>query len=57
MKQKLYRVVWEIDVYADTPLAAAKDAFETMQTPGTTSNYFTVKQKGKKPVNVDLESE
>jgi hypothetical protein len=37
-----YQVLWEIDVEADSPGAAAQEAFEAMQAPETTATFFTV---------------
>ena len=59
MKNKSYRVTWEIDSEAETPLEAAKEAFRHMQEPGTTANFFTVREQRKyaRSVIVDLQEE
>lgn len=49
-----FHVVWEIDIYAETPREAAKQAFAHMQRLNTTANYFEVyDQDGEKNI-VDL---
>lgn len=59
MKDKNYLVRWEINISAETPLEAAKDAFRLMQTPGTTANCFSVREERKyaRSVTVDLQEE
>lgn len=59
MKLKSYRVVWEIDIEAKSPLEAAKEAFRHVQEPGTTANYFSVREDRKyaRKVTVDLQEE
>ncbi|MGW5147556.1 hypothetical protein [Rhodococcus koreensis] len=37
-----YRVIWEIDIDADTPQQAAEKAWETMRKPDSTANVFRV---------------
>lgn len=37
-----YRVTWEIDISASSPLEAAREAFGHMQRPGTTATVFEV---------------
>lgn len=37
-----YQVLWEIDVEADSPAAAAQEAFAAMQAADTTATCFTV---------------
>lgn len=37
-----YRVVWTFDVEADSPIDAARKAFDVMQREGTTANCFEV---------------
>ena len=49
-----YRIEWTIELDADTAREAAEKAFEIMQRPGTTANYFTVAPEIGEPVNVDL---
>lgn len=56
MEQR-FHVVWEIDVYAETPREAAQQAFDHMQRVNTTANYFEVyDQDGEKTI-VDLEED
>ena len=42
MMSKTYRVVWEIDIDADTPLEAAKEAISIQRDTGSTATYFYV---------------
>ena len=49
-----YRVLWEIDIDADSPRVAAEKAFEYMQLPGTTANAFDVFAQDGAPCHVDL---
>lgn len=37
-----YQVLWEIDVDADSPAAAAQEAAAAMQAPETTATFFTI---------------
>ena len=37
-----YLVVWEIDIYADSPREAAEKAWEHMRHPFSTANVFEV---------------
>lgn len=41
-----YSVTWEIDVDADDPVAAAREAFGHMQRPGTTATTFDLVEQG-----------
>ena len=50
-----YRVVWEIDVDADDPVEAAKQA-RKLQEPGTSALVFDVVGKKGKKTRVDLDS-
>ena len=52
-----FKVIWEIDVTADTPENAAREAWETMQAKGSTANYFTVASPDGTTKDVDLELE
>lgn len=56
MEQR-FHVVWEMDLYAETPREAAMQAFAHMQRPGTTTNYFEVFDQDGNKTNVDLEEE
>lgn len=52
-----YRVSWSIDIEAESPLEAAKQAFEYMQDHDTTATVFEVyshADNAKKEVKVDL---
>ena len=56
MEQR-FHVVWEIDIYAETPREAAMQAFAHMQRSGTTANYFEVFDQDGNKTNIDLEEE
>src|SRR5206468_2223675 len=49
-----YRVVWEIDVTAEGPEEAARQAFAAMQDPDTLARHFTVRRPGRRPVRVEV---
>jgi hypothetical protein len=49
-----YRVVWEIEVNAETPEEAAQEAFAAMQDPDTLARHFTVYRPDQQSVSVDL---
>lgn len=40
--QTRHRVVWEIDIYAETPEEAANAAWESMGSSDSFANYFEV---------------
>lgn len=52
-----FHVVWDIDIYAETPREAAEQAFAHMQRLGTTANYFEVYDEDGNPTCVDLSEE
>lgn len=54
MSERGYRVCWEIDVTADTPEDAAREAFAAMQRPGTTATVFDVTDHTGAVTTVDL---
>lgn len=54
MEQR-FHVVWEIDIYAETPKQAAEQAFAAMQRPNTSANYFEVFDQDGVQTNIDLE--
>lgn len=49
-----YFVSWEINIAADSPQAAAAQAFAHMQRPGTTCTVFSVSDGSGEAVTVDL---
>ena len=51
-KVKHYRVVWEIDIWAETPLKAAEAALQIQRDPNGTATVFDVFSTGK--THVDL---
>jgi hypothetical protein len=50
-------VTWKIDVYADNPTDAAKQAWESMRSINSTANYFEVFDQDGVQTNVDLSEE
>ena len=40
-----YRVIWEIDIEADSPTKAAQKALEIQRDPQSIATVFTVKEK------------
>ena len=42
----MYRVVWEIDIEADSPVLAAKEALLTQRDPTSTATVFVVSEHG-----------
>ncbi len=53
MEQR-YLVIWEIDIYADSPREAAEKAWDHMRYPFSTANVFTVINKDGDKIIVDL---
>jgi hypothetical protein len=52
---KLYHVVWEIDIYAQSPREAAKEAQAIQQDTDSTATVFDVTEEdGHKTVRIDL---
>lgn len=52
---KLYHVVWEIDVNAQSPREAAKEAQAIQQDKDSTATIFDVSEEGSdKTVRIDL---
>lgn len=49
-----YRVVWEIDIFAQTPKEAAEKAWSHMRHPGSTANVFEVFDQDGNKTHVDL---
>ncbi len=41
MEQR-YLVIWEMDIYADSPREAAEKAWDHMRAPDSTANVFKV---------------
>lgn len=50
-----YRITWEIDVEADSPYEAAKEAKKIQQDPESTANVFVVEEEGSDPYTYDLD--
>ena len=49
-----YLVIWEMDIYAETPREAAEKAWGHMQAPNSTANVFTAFNKDGDKTLVDL---
>lgn len=50
-----FRVIWEIDVEAESPLEAAQEAFVSMQDPDTLATSFSVEgTDGRHEVDLQL---
>ena len=52
--QTRHSVVWRIDIYAESPADAAKQAWEAMRNPDSIANYFEVFNADRAHTNVDL---
>jgi len=52
--QQRYLVIWEMDIYADSPREAAEKAWDHMRAPFSTANVFTVINKDGDKIIVDL---
>jgi hypothetical protein len=52
---KLYHIVWEIDIYAQSPRQAAEEAQAIQQDKDSTATVFDVTEEdGDKSVRIDL---
>lgn len=54
MSEQRFHVVWEIDIYAETPHEAARQAWEAMRDELSVANYFEVYDQDGNKTNVDL---
>jgi hypothetical protein len=54
---KDFAVTWEIDVQADSPLEAARIAWNTMRARGSIANVFTVCDDEGNIDRIDLQAE
>jgi hypothetical protein len=52
----LYKVTWEIELDADTPLAAAQEAAEYMRDEGGFDPFFTVRGEDGVESEIDMEA-
>ena len=52
--QQRYLVMWEMDIYAETPREAAEQAWGHMRAPDSTANVFTVIDKNGVETIIDL---
>ena len=57
MSEQRFRVVWEIDEFAETPREAAEKAWEHMRNEDSTACYFEVFDQDGVQTNVDLMEE
>ena len=55
--QQRYLVIWEMDIYAETPREAAEKAWGHMQAPNSTANVFLVLDKSGAETIIDLEEQ
>ncbi len=55
--QHRYLVMWEMDIYADSPREAAEKAWGHMRAPDSTANVFTVLNKDGVETIIDLEEQ
>lgn len=44
MEEKQYRVTWEIDIWAESPRAAAEEALDIQRDRGGVATVFEVKE-------------
>lgn len=56
MEQR-YLVIWEMDIYADSPREAAERAWGHMRAPDSIANVFNVLDKSGAGTIVDLSEE
>jgi len=52
-----YRVIWEIDLYAETPRKAAQLAWDIQHEESTADHFEVIDQKTGKSVEIDLSKE
>ena len=55
--QQRYLVIWEMDIYADSPREAAEKAWGHMRAPDSIANVFNVLDKDGVGTTVDLSEE
>jgi hypothetical protein len=55
--QQRYLVIWEMDIYAETPREAAEKAWGHMQAPNSTANVFNVLDKNGVETIIDLQEQ
>ena len=55
--QQRYLVIWEMDIYADSPREAAEQAWDHMRAPFSTANVFLVLDKSGAETIIDLEEQ
>lgn len=54
---KTYRVKWEIDIEASSPLVAARTALEIQRDPHSIANVFDVREPSGNNIAIDLQTE
>ncbi len=52
-----YRVMWEIDLYADSPLAAAQLAWDIQHKDSTADHFEVINQETGEAITVNLSEE
>lgn len=57
MSEQRFRVIWEIDEYAETPREAAEFAWQHMCGEDSTACYFEVFDQDGNRTNIDLMEE
>ena len=55
--QQRYLVIWEMDLYADSPREAAEQAWDHMRAPGSIANVFEVIDANGVGTIIDLEEQ
>ena len=55
--QQRYLVIWEMDIYADSPREAAEQAWGYMRAPDSIANVFLVLDKSGAETIIDLEEQ
>ncbi len=53
----IYRVAWEIDIDADSPREAAREALKIQRREGSIATVFTVFDENGDHHNIDLDAE
>lgn len=50
-----FKVSWEIDIEAETPLEAAQQAWDIVRRPSSSANVFTVYAENGETEKIDLQ--
>lgn len=54
MSDPTFHVVWECDIWAETPEDAARKALEILRDPNSTALFFTVQDEQGEDHSIDL---